>query len=133
MAEETKKEGFFGRIKKKASSALETTREYAMITFEVCKENKEVLAALIMAVVSVGTTGYKVHAKKEELETRMSDKLTDVYDPNIKVHTHINRPMRRDEEKRFNEMAVSAKEDKTSYYEILEAIDKDNKKKDKLL
>lgn len=107
----------FDKAKDKVKKAKDKVVETAVITWEVCKDNKELAAALIMAVVSVGTAGYKTHSKKQELLDRREDKLCDIYDPDMKLHTYLDRPMTKSERLEFEKRAKKGEE---TYYQILD-------------
>ena len=118
--EEKEKTSVLDKIKAKTTKAVKKTKAVCGAVVTVCKENKEVAAAIIMAVVSVGTCATEGALKKADRDARRKDKLCDHYDPVLREHVYTREPLTREQAEELEDEL--AKKDGRSKREILESI-----------
>lgn len=96
-------------LKTKATKAKDVVVEKAKWTWgfskdvaNVIRENKEVLAQVVIGLFAIGTAGYKVHAAGKTIE-KEADEFDTRVDTNDGQHLHTSRPMTAKERKVLTE------------------------------
>lgn len=129
MEENKEKKGFVKETVDKAVDKVKTTAKKAIelggIVVEQVEQNKEVAALFATGVVTVlGVVG-KAAVKSYDRKARWTDKVTDLYDPHVRIHYKLKRPMTADQKREFNYRVKMWNETHETYYDILTDMDID--------
>jgi len=115
-----KKEPFLNRAKKKLTNTWRQTKKTAKVVWDVCKENKEVMAALVTATVTVGSAAYRGHEKKVEYDRKKKERSCRIYDPHTGRYLYLKRPMTKKEQREFNAREKEMEQTGETYFDILD-------------